>query len=318
MTASKNNVLKEKAKIFAKNLYWDLYEKKKLKSKTLFPEDIESDCLYIISRDEYNGMFSYIEMCMRYMEHAIKINQAPIIDMTGCINPYVKRGEEKEVNWWELYFEQPMKSSKSIGDYQCVNRCVYEDSCGIPYGRSAVLLKKSRWFWGNMYSHYFHLKDDVQNYVDSEWKKLFGEGHSKILGVKLRGTDYKVVDGHPIQPDIYQIIAEVRKVQDRFDRIYIATEEYSNVKVFKELFSGKIIANDESTYFDLKNGELADRAMFEVEDNEYQSGLEYLSSIMILSKCDGLIGGINGGTVAATYINNGKYDYIKLFYLGIG
>ena len=37
-----------------------------------------------------------------------------------------------------------------------------------------------------------------------------------------------------------------------------------------------------------------------------------------IARCDGLIGGINGGTVAATYINNGKYDYIKLFYLGIG
>ncbi len=312
------SIYKEKAKILVKNLLWDIYEKKQAESKYHFPGNISTDTAYMIFRDEYNGLFSYVEMCMRYVSYAIEHEKMPIIDMTGCRNPYVKDGDESKVNWWNLYFDQPLMVENNLSDYINIQKCEYDDSCGVPYGRSAVFLKKSRWYWGKIYEQYFHLNKESEKYVENDWKKLFGDSKCTVLGVKVRGTDYKVVKHHPIQPSVDQVIKEVKKVQSKFDKILVESEEYANIEIFKKAFPGKVIANEDNTYFDVKDANSADRAMFEVKGAEYQSGLEYLASIMLLSKCDGLIGGVNGGTIAATYINGGKYRYNKLIYLGVG
>ncbi|WP_026520221.1 hypothetical protein [Butyrivibrio sp. FCS006] len=306
-----------KLKILARNLYWDLVEHRMYDAKRLFPEEISSDTSYHIFRDEYNGMFSYVEMCLRYIHYAIRNNYYPIIDMTGCTSPFVKKGEEDTINWWELYFKQPFLREMPASFFSENKKCEYEDSVSFPYGREAVLLKKSRWFWGNMYERYFHLNEESSRYVENERNKLLGSKKVSVLGVKIRGTDYKIATGHPLQPPVDRVIREVKKIQNRYDKIYLATEEYANVRLFKEIFKDKIIVNEDNTYFDVDDDSKLSNTMFEKNGSEYQAGLEYLSSIMILAGCDGLVGGVNGGTIAATYINNGKYADLKLLYYGI-
>ena len=48
---------------------------------------------------------------------------------------------------------------------------------------------------------------------------------------------------------------------------------------------------------------------FERENDSYYKGLEYFSSIVILSRCQALIGGNTGGSCAAMFMNNMKYEY---------
>ncbi|MBP3196387.1 MAG: hypothetical protein J6N21_05210 [Butyrivibrio sp.] len=308
---------KTKLKILAKNIYWDLFEHRKYDADKLFPKEVNSETAYLIFRDEYNGLFSYVEMSLRYICYALQHNYYPVVDMTGCISPFIKKGEEDTNDWWALYFEQPLHKDVSIDSFSQVIKCDYNDSVGFPYGREAVLLKKSRWFWGNMYETYFHLNDKSLLYIENERKKLFGSEKKKILGVKLRGTDYKIAVGHPIQPPVDRVIKEVQRVHNRYDKIFLATEEYANVKRFKDIFGDKLIVDEDNAYFDVDDDSMLSNTIFEKEDAEYQSGLEYLGSIMLLAECDGLIGGINGGTIASAYINNGRYDYLKLIYLGI-
>ncbi|MDR0507244.1 MAG: hypothetical protein LBH32_10600 [Dysgonamonadaceae bacterium] len=52
-------------------------------------------------------------------------------------------------------------------------------------------------------------------------------------------------------------------------------------------------------------------------DNVEFAGISYLSSICLLSRCNALIAGNCGGSAAALYINNFKYEYWHLFNLGL-
>lgn len=56
---------------------------------------------------------------------------------------------------------------------------------------------------------------------------------------------------------------------------------------------------------------------FERENDSYYKSLEYFSSVLLLSKCQGLIAGNCGGSRAAMYMNDGKYEFSYLFDLGL-
>lgn len=56
---------------------------------------------------------------------------------------------------------------------------------------------------------------------------------------------------------------------------------------------------------------------FERENDNYWSGLEYLSSIILLSRCDALVGGNCGGTLGAIFFNDEKYEFTHVFDLGL-
>lgn len=106
-----------------------------------------------------------------------------------------------------------------------------------------------------------------------------------------------------------------------YEFIYLATEESYVEEIFKNKFLGKIIVNKRIYYYDdiYNKQELGifTRAKFDRDDDDYWRGLEYLSSIYLLSKCDALIAGNCGGSLAALFMNNMKYEYWYLFDLGL-
>lgn len=56
---------------------------------------------------------------------------------------------------------------------------------------------------------------------------------------------------------------------------------------------------------------------FERENDRYLSGLEYLSSIILLSRCSALVGGNCGGTLGALFFNDEQYQFVHVFDLGL-
>lgn len=56
---------------------------------------------------------------------------------------------------------------------------------------------------------------------------------------------------------------------------------------------------------------------FERKNDNYLSGLEYLSSIILLSRCTALVGGNCGGTLGALFFNDEKYEFVHVFNLGL-
>lgn len=313
-------IIREWVAILAKNILWELYEKKQYERNSqlgrISNNEINNSILKIY-RDEYAGLFSYVEICMRYIAYASKNNMTPMVDMTGCINPYLEEKDWNTKNWWELYFEQP--AHFNIGLHPTIINCVDVDLHGeVPHSRYAVMLKKSRWYWGRIYAEYFRLNTQSSMYFQKEYEELFQNGKLRVLGVLIRGTDYRNALGHPVQPSYEQIEKYVKKYEKKYEKIYVASDEYHNVERLKKKYGNKVIVN-KRVYFDKvdMSGKSINEVGFDRKDDKYLKGIEYLSSIMLLSKCGGLVAGICGGSVAAVYLNNGRYEDLKLFYLGL-
>ena len=142
--------------------------------------------------------------------------------------------------------------------------------------------------------------------------------------MKTRGSDFTILKpfGHPIQPEIDDVIDLCKQKVNELgcDYIYLASEEKSVENLFELNFPGKVIVNKRVYYDEIINKNNYQHAWQIHVNNENDikiRGLEYLSSIYLLSKCDALIGGNCGGSLAALFMNNKKYEYQFLFDLGL-
>ena len=144
------------------------------------------------------------------------------------------------------------------------------------------------------------------------------------LGVICRGTDYIKLkpQGHPVQPTVEQVIERARVLMEQYqlERIYLATEELAIYEKFEKAFPGLVIVNKRQYYdgiFNANNMSYIYEVQFNRDNDIYLKGLEYLSSLQLLSKCDVLLGGNCGGACAALYMNNMRYEHVELFRLGM-
>lgn len=83
--------------------------------------------------------------------------------------------------------------------------------------------------------------------------------------------------------------------------IYLATEERKIRDAFEKAFPDKILENKRVYYDDIYDQDdsisYIKDVHFERKNDNYLSGLEYLSSIILLSRCTALVGGNCGGTL---------------------
>ena len=108
--------------------------------------------------------------------------------------------------------------------------------------------------------------------------------------------------------------------QYRLDYVYLATEELAIYEKFEKAFPGLVVVNQRQYYdgiFNAHDMTYIYEVHFERENDLYLKGLEYLSSLQLLSRCDVLLGGNCGGACAALYMNNMKYEHVELFELGL-
>lgn len=233
--------------------------------------------------------------------------------------PYISIINEDGENIWEWFFEQPYSdfdiSDKKIEEYDKEYLEVFPDF-------SEVFSDLSIKMWGSLYQKFWKLNKTTKEYIDREVKSIIGK--RKVLGVLCRGTDYTECKpkGHPIQPDIDQVIllAEQKMQELNCEYLYLATEDGRIDKKFRDVFHDKVLINQREYYDDaFQENQLQwiKDVHFERENDNYHKGLEYISSLVILSKCSALIGGNCGGSQTAVFLNNGTYEFCHIYDLGI-
>lgn len=223
------------------------------------------------------------------------------------------------VNIWEMFLKQPFSE---FSDNHSRLDTIEENVKSIlsPSFRS-IYRKDELAFWCKFYQDFVKLNDGTSKYIEDECADVFVNGR-RVLGVLCRGTDYVTLRplGHPVQPTLEQVfsLVETKMVELNIDYIYLATEEKSIKEQFDKKFPGKVLVNKRTYYDDYyKNKCTYIREVdFKRENDNYYKGLEYLSSIVILSRCNALIGGNTGGSCAAMFMNNMNYEYSCLFDLG--
>lgn len=320
--------LTKSIKTTIKNVKWLLVDKSRYERRDLVyrqrleqnlsKKDIDKN-IYIINRREKVGLFSYVETTLRYIAYAIEKGYIPYVDMKGIANSYVDDEQNDKVNMWDLYFKQPC--IESVDSYPNKIYCKEEDMSNIPY-RGDMSLKKSIYFWGSMYNSFLKLNEVSNTYFQKEYQQLFGNSGEGVLGVLIRGTDIVGAMGHAVQPTVDMVLERIHKhmKSGRYNRIYLATEEEKNEKLLKENFGAdKVIVNKRVYYTEdqFREGQTINDIDFDRPNDKYLRGMEYLSSVMLLSKCEGFVGGICGGSLAACYINGGRYKNCEMIDLGI-
>lgn len=236
--------------------------------------------------------------------------------------PYInlKQRDKRYANF-DSYFEQPFVKENT--ELKITKRCPLS-RIYVSYNFEVAYNLEKLKLWSKAVSDFFILNEKTKNYIDDEYNTLFPKGH-KILGVLMRGTDYVKLKPkkHFVQPTIEQVIEEIQNAQKKFayEYIYVATEEEGYVSRLKECFGeDKILVNKRKYYGDLYREKdatwIMEVAYDERENDIYLKGLEYLSSLYLLSRCDSLIAGNCGGSLFALLLNNLKYKYVKMFNLG--
>lgn len=266
-----------------------------------------------------NGEFEYDYFNFCYLHNILSLM------VYACYHhayPLIRINEsDKDRIQWEWYFQQPAFNGNPIhlpqGDCPHTN-VSFQPHFEDIYNPAHVRL------WGKLYANFLHFNKETEKYIQSEYQTLFS-GKKKVLGVICRGTDYTTLHppGHPIQPPVKDIVSLCKKrmSDSGYDAIYLATEEKQIRDIFSTEFPGLILENKRKYYDDIYYSshdiQYIKDVRFDRENNNYWMGLEYLSSIVLLSQCESLIGGNCGGTMAAIFFNNGRYKYTNIFNLGL-
>lgn len=272
--------------------------------------------IYIITRDAENvGLMSYVSLAIGHINYAIKKGYYPVVDMQNYRNTYLEPDKFGKENSWEYYFKQPVGISLEEA-YQSQNVIV---SQGVPIDwpndkREIVVYKKLiRNHWKDIAAKYVNVQQDVLDEVNKQCKYLFDE-QDRVLGVKLRGTDYIALrpKGHSRQPQIEDVIKKTKSVLKKYNcnKIYLSTEDQSIYQRYKEEFFD-IVVTSEQYFYDYDGIHYISDMKSDRKNDAYLQGLEYLVSLLILAKCDCFIAGRNGGTIGALlFEQNFKYEYI--------
>ncbi len=268
---------------------------------------------YVIRRSGYSlGLFSFFITALGGIQYAVDNGMIPVIDMCNFNNAYLDPSEIGKINSWELYFEQPtsfsLKAAYSGKNIILSNgKPMYEyprDSVDFLNGNDGELEK-----WIDVYKRYISFKPDILKYMEKGHDDLF-DISDRICGVLARGTDYKTMKpcGHPIQPDTGDIIKKTEEMMDKnnCDRLFLATEDEGIYREFKDYFGEKCVIN-EKRFVNYKTGFLAS-VPINGREERYIQGLQYLTTIYILSRCNCVVAGRTSGTVGAAIMSKGWED----------
>ena len=173
---------------------------------------------YYIIRQKFsvNGLFSWYNFSAGHIRHALSNGWIPVIDMQNYPNPYLPPEKLGKENSWEYYFEQPMKIGvKEAYDGENIILSDGKDKFPRPsmsigflegkvfsfFGRPINFLLEFKSFVNMGILSILKVKPERMREILTVWKKLFSP-NDRVLGVKLRGTDYMALKpkAHPIPP----------------------------------------------------------------------------------------------------------------------
>lgn len=305
-------------------LYRRKYEEDISKKIEKWGKEDKDSTYYIISCEKMpmQGLFGYVSLVLPMIRYALRHSFIPIVDMKNYANSYLEEEEIGKINSWDLFFK-PIAQKELDRVYQEEKYIIGDHRTNIDWDDRPNLRgyywSKSYSVWKELYRKYIVLSDEAREYCEKEYQKLLYGHERETLGVLIRGTDIKKCKGHAIQPTVQQTAELIRKVFGRYKQykyVYLATEEQANEEYLKKEFPSRIIVNDRTYYDDTDYSRGLSYVHMNGEKDRCCRGLQYLSSIMLLSKCGGLISGQCEGGYAAFYLNGGQYRYCFFWELG--
>ena len=233
----------------------------------------------------------------------------------------------REEGWcdWDTFFEQPFYDADK--DYLQALPMIQMEGRVKTLWRpiyTSHFVEHEYEMMCKLYRDWVVLNKKTLMYIQKEYVDLLQ--NRRVLGCVCRGTDFNFHPiGHPVQPKLSDVMTEVKdKMREiHCDYIYIATEEARIAKQFFDRFPNRVLVNKRE-YYDEKFYEQCNKkgkvciedVALEDSAQLYRYSIEYLSSLVLLAMCKGLIGGNCGASQGALFFADHSYDYWKIFDLG--
>lgn len=257
---------------------------------------------------------------LQFIAYAVNKGWIPVIDWEN----YGRLDHQEEYpingtkNGWEYYWNQPSEyslaevyrsknvvlSTRNTLDTPFMPPCKYPK----PYQKNAEECAKQC----KRYDQLISFNKFTLNYINEKINNLFPE-NARILGVSMRGTDYKTLalPGHPEQPEVNDLIHYIKKYMREWDMeyVFIACEAQNVIESVKKAFKNKTIVLPRMRY--LKEPEIGNNPLY-VSGQRYQTNLDYVTEMALLSKCTALLASYSGGVRVAVIWNRNQYEHLKI------
>ena len=260
---------------------------------------------YIINRVSHAGIFSYLSFIINHLVISKKNNFIPIVDMENFTNPYNEKNQiNNTLNSWEYYFNQT--SDYSLEDiYKSKNVIFSRSDFNKEMEYRIHLEPKFKKFIGKE----INFKKNYISFVNEYFEKN-ELNNKKILGVHFRGTSYKTSRGHILPATTSQMKKYVDQIikKEKFDKIFICTEEQSYLEFFKKHYSKILLYID--TYRSNKNDAFK---KYNRKNHRFLLGDESIKEALILSRCKSLLFVRSNIINAANFFSKEEQNLYEIF-----
>lgn len=261
---------------------------------------------------------------LQQLSYALENGWIPVVDWENY-GPF-RHAEDYPINGkkncWEYYWSQP--SHYSLDEVYQSKNVVLANRNSVDYGyipsmffeapyqryaeRLAVLCPK--------YDRMFKLNEETSNYIQTKQDELFPP-NKRILGVAVRAMAYgsHVLKNHPIQPRFDQLVEEIKNALESWemDYVYFSCESEEYVNRMRDIFGEKLLCLTRRRY--KKEPEVGlkdDKNELYMAGRKFQTNLDYLTEMVLLSRCTALLASMTGGVRATIVWNRNKYEHIKI------
>ncbi len=279
---------------------------KKNKNKTIFLIDTSTDDV---------GLVDIIKLVCYYKNIALEHGWIPVVKLDCFPNQYLREDGE---NMWEYFFEpiseisvsEAMESSDVISMRE--NGQLFHQIEVNPFVRKYSQIMMDNSFLRNNFS----LNEDVYSYIVRHMPTQCTDDSLRVLGVIMRGTDYRrsavltrgEIDINAIPEDVINRVHELDKIRG-YDYIFVATEDAEYFNIFKQEFGKRMLYLEQKRVW--YNDLLAEKAVSELLEvsGDINFVKQYLTVIYTLSKCNGLLVSRNcGASRLARSWNKNQYE----------
>lgn len=267
---------------------------------------------------------------LQKLSNAIENGYIPVVDWKNYgqmphSEDYPVNGTE---NAWEYYWKQPSEytleevyqsknvilSTQNIGQYGFIPRTAMTP----PFMKYAQELAEQC----PKYTQYIPLNETTESYVRQYYNQLF-PSNEKVLGVVVRGASYgqtgTPMHSHPKQAKIRELIQAIRHYSEEWNMQYIffVNEMQELVDMMKAEFGDKLIVLPRlRDHMDRPADGITQNPMY-APGQRYQTNLDYVTEVALLSKCDALIGSMSSGMRTAIMWNAEQYEHMVIFEKGL-
>lgn len=277
--------------------------------------------IYIVKPDTEDGIEGLLSLVARtslYIRNGLEHGYTVFVDWKNYKTQYYNGND----NAWNYFFKQPSNVEvPEINNYSGVILSGWTMYDLNPKGVYTVKQFKDKSINKECYellTRTLRFSDEVMTVVDSESENL---GIENCIGLYVRGTDYIKLkpSGEYRQPKLCDVQTKVNEFTIKYpkSKIFLVTEDGHIYDALSSEYGDKIVtvSYDSFIYNYLGDTYLSKSDVMNI--NKKRRGLDYLTKMILLSKCKYLISSITMGSMFSYGLNGNQYKDEYIFDLGL-